>query len=48
MKKPGNEYPLIYDDRDKGYGEKFTDICPTQRAERNGLKVVEMNGGGTL
>ena len=36
-----NEEMMIYDDRDKGYGTKLTNLCPTQRAERNGLKVVD-------
>jgi DNA (cytosine-5)-methyltransferase 1 len=33
-------YPVIYDDRDKGFGVKITDICPTQRAMRNGIKCI--------
>ena len=27
----------IYDDRDKGYGIKTQDVCPTQRASRSGI-----------
>lgn len=48
MKKEKNEYPMLLDDRDKGYGTKLTDLCPTQRAERFGIKVIENCGGGTL
>ena len=32
--------PMIYDDRDKGWGIKITDICPTQRAMRTGIKCI--------
>ena len=32
--------PMIYDDRDKGFGVKITDICPTQRAMRSGIKCI--------
>jgi DNA (cytosine-5)-methyltransferase 1 len=35
------ELPCIYDDRDKGFGIKTSDICPTQRAERYGIKCIE-------
>lgn len=34
------EIPCIYDDRDKGFGVKTSDVCPTQRAERCGIKVM--------
>lgn len=34
------ELPCIFDDRDKGFGVKTQDICPTQRAERNGIKCI--------
>lgn len=34
--------PMILDDRDIGLnGINITDVCPTQRATRNGLKVLE-------
>lgn len=33
--------PCFYDDRDKGWGVKTTDFCPTQRASRSGIKVIE-------
>ena len=34
--------PKILDDRDIGLnGIRMTDMCPTQRASRNGLKVIE-------
>ena len=33
--------PKILDDRDKGWGIKISDICPTQRATRSGIKVIE-------
>lgn len=33
--------PVILDDRDKGFGIKISNICPTQRAERYGIKVIE-------
>lgn len=39
------ELPCIYDDRDKGFGIKTSDICPTQRAERGGLKVIVASRG---
>lgn len=32
------ELPCIFDDRDKGWEEKTTDLCPTQRATRSGIK----------
>lgn len=35
--------PKILDDRDKGYGIKISDIYPTQRANRYGIKVIENN-----
>ena len=35
--------PMIYDDRDKGWGVKITDICPTQRAMRTGIKCIHPN-----
>ena len=35
-----SELPCIYDDRDKGYGVRALDICPTQRANRSGLKTI--------
>lgn len=35
------ELPCIYDDRDKGFGIKTSDVCPTQRATRYGIKCVE-------
>lgn len=34
------EIPCIYDDRDKGWGTRLTNSCPTQRANRSGLKAV--------
>lgn len=34
-----NDYK-IYDDRDKGWGVKISDLCPTQRASRSGIKVI--------
>jgi len=37
------ELPCILDDRDKGYGVKTSDICPTQRAARSGIKAIEKN-----
>ena len=40
--KEANE-PMIYDDRDKGWGIKITDICPTQRAMRTGIKCIYPN-----
>ena len=30
----------IYDDRDKGWGVKISDLFPTQRASRSGIKVI--------
>lgn len=44
MKRNDIEYPIMLDDRDKGYGVKLTDLCPTQRAERFGIKVIENCG----
>ena len=35
------ELPCIYDDRDKGFGIKTSDVCPTQRANRYGIKCIE-------
>lgn len=35
--------PMIYDDRDKGWGIKITDVCPTQRAMRTGIKCIYPN-----
>lgn len=35
------DIPCIYDDRDKGFGIKISNICPTQRANRGGIKVIE-------
>jgi DNA (cytosine-5)-methyltransferase 1 len=35
------EFPKILDDRDKGWGIKISDVCPTQRANRSGLKCIE-------
>lgn len=40
--KEANE-PMIYDDRDKGWGVKITDICPIQRASRSGIKCIQSN-----
>jgi len=37
------QIPCVYDDRDKGYGTKVLNHCPTQRANRGGLKVI-LNG----
>jgi DNA (cytosine-5)-methyltransferase 1 len=34
------EIPCVYDDRDKGFGVKTSDILPAQRAERYGIKVI--------
>ena len=34
------ELPCILDDRDKGFGIKTSDVCPTQRAERYGIKAI--------
>lgn len=34
----------FYDDRDKGWGIKITDICPTQRATRSGIKKTYSDG----
>jgi len=38
-----SELPCIYDDRDKGFGIKTVDICPTQRANRSGIKCIDTN-----
>jgi len=35
------ELPCILDDRDKGFGIKTSDVCPTQRAERFGIKCIQ-------
>lgn len=35
------ELPAILDDRDKGFGVKTSDLCPTQRAERSGIKCID-------
>ena len=35
------ELPCFYDDRDIGWGEKTRDFCPTQRASRSGIKMIE-------
>ena len=40
-----SEIPCIYDDRDSGFRVKTSDICPTQRAERNGLKAIVASRG---
>lgn len=37
------EFPKILDDRDKGWGIKISDICPTQRANRSGIKCIQSN-----
>lgn len=35
------EIPCFYDDRDKGWGGvKTSDFCPTQRANRGGIKII--------
>ena len=39
------EYPIMLDDRDKGFGTKLTNLCPTQRAQRYGLKIIENEKG---
>lgn len=36
-----SELPCIYDDRDKGFGIKTQDVCPTQRANRSGIKCIQ-------
>jgi len=48
MKRNDIEYPIMLDDRDKGYGTKLTNLCPTQRAERYGLKIIENSGGNSM
>ena len=40
------ELPCFYDDRDKGWGEKTTDYCPTQRASRSGIKMIDNSSDG--
>ena len=35
------EFPKILDDRNKGWGIRINDVCPTQRASRSGLKCIE-------
>lgn len=37
------ELPCIFDNRDKGWEEKTIDLCPTQRATRSGIKMIENN-----
>ena len=37
------DLPKILDDRDKGWGIKITNICPTQRASRSGIKCIDRN-----
>lgn len=41
IEKENIEFPKILDDRDKGWGIKISDVCPTQRANRSGLKCIE-------
>ena len=33
-----SQFARIYDDRDKGYGIRILDHCPTQRANRGGVE----------
>ena len=40
------ELPCFYDDRDIGWGEKTTDFCPTQRASRGGIKMINNSSDG--
>ena len=40
------ELPCFYDDRDIGWGEKTTDFCPTQRASRSGIKMIDNSSDG--
>lgn len=40
------ELPCFYDDRDSGWGEKTTDFCPTQRASRSGIKMINNSSDG--
>lgn len=40
------ELPCFYDDRDIGWGEKTTDFCPTQRASRSGIKMINNSSDG--
>lgn len=40
------QLPCFYDDRDKGWGEKTTDYCPTQRAYRSGIKMINDSSVG--
>ena len=42
-KMGGRDQQYILDDRDKGYGTTISDICPTLRAGRFGLKVIGDN-----
>lgn len=35
------QMPCILDDRDKGFGVKTSDYCPTQRANRSGIKCIQ-------
>ena len=48
MKFNHTEVPCIYDDRDKGFGVKTSDVCPTQRAERNGIKAIVVDENENL
>ena len=40
------ELPCIFDDRDKNWGVKTTDFCPTQRATRSGIKMINNSSDG--
>ena len=40
------QLPCFYDNRDKGWGEKTTDFCPTQRASRSGIKMINNSSDG--
>lgn len=40
------EIPCFFDDRDKGWGEKTMDYCPTQRANRSGIKMINSSDVG--
>ena len=40
------QLPCFYDNRDKGWGEKTTDFCPTQRASRSGIKMIDNSSDG--
>ena len=37
------ELPCVFDDRDSGWEKKTSDLCPTQRATRSGIKMIERN-----